>query len=74
MPVLDGYDTTRVIRKMDNKFKSAIPIIALTAFTQSEVSDKTERYKMNGYVSKPFNVNELHQLLKFYSNKKQKVV
>jgi PAS domain S-box-containing protein len=74
MPVLDGYDTTRVIRKMDNKFKSAIPIIALTAFTQSEVSDKTERYKMNGYVSKPFKVNELHQLLKFYSNKKQKVV
>ncbi len=74
MPVLDGYDTTRVIRKMDDFGKSRIPIIALTAFAQSEVSDKTKRYKMNGYVSKPFNVNELHQLLKFYSRKKQPVV
>ena len=74
MPILDGYETTRTIRKMDNSDKSMIPIIALTAFAQSEVSDKTERYKMNGYVSKPFNVNELHKLLKFYSGKKQQVV
>jgi len=74
MPVLDGYDTTRAIRKMNNSDKSIIPIIALTAFAQSEVSDKTERYKMNGYISKPFNVNELHKLLKFYSIKKQQVV
>ena len=74
MPVMDGYETTRAIRKIDNSAKSMIPIIALTAFAQSEVSGKTERYKMNGYVSKPFNVNELHKLLKFYSGKKQKVV
>ncbi|MDP5082271.1 MAG: response regulator [Winogradskyella sp.] len=74
MPVLDGYETTRAIRKMDNSVKSTIPIIALTAFAQSEVSDKTERYKMNGYVSKPFNVNELHKLLKFYSVQKQQLV
>ena len=71
IPVLDGYDTTRVIRKMDNSDKSTIPIIALTAFAKSEVSDKTTRYKMNGYVSKPVNVNELHKLLKFYSSKNQ---
>jgi CheY-like chemotaxis protein/nitrogen-specific signal transduction histidine kinase len=74
MPVLDGYDTTRAIRKMHNSDKSIIPIIALTAFAQSEVSDKTERYKMNGYISKPFNVNQLHKLLKFYSVNKQQVV
>jgi CheY-like chemotaxis protein len=74
MPVLDGYDTTRVIRKMDNSDKATIPIIALTAFAQSEISDKTARYKMNGYVSKPFVINELHKLLTFYSSKKQQVV
>lgn len=74
MPILDGYETTRFIRKMEDESKSMIPIIALTAFTESEVSDKTVRYKMNGYLSKPFNVNELHDLLTFYSVKKQQVV
>lgn len=74
MPILDGYDTTRIIRKMDDKIKSTIPIIALTAFTKSEVSAKTERYKMNGYISKPFDINELHSLLKHYSENKRHVV
>ena len=64
----------RVIRKMNNSDKSMIPIIASNGFCYNLKSViKIERYKMNGYVSKPFNVNELHQLLKFYSGKKQPV-
>lgn len=74
MPVLDGYDTSRIIRKMEDSSKSMIPIIALTAFSESEVGDKIKRYKMNGYLSKPFNIDELHKLLVFYSNKKQRVI
>ncbi|WP_299112263.1 response regulator [uncultured Winogradskyella sp.] len=71
MPVLDGYDTAKIIRKMDDTSKSTIPIVPLTAFSEVEVREKTERYKMNGYLSKPFDVNELHELLKFYSHKSQ---
>lgn len=74
MPVLDGYETTREIRKLNNPLKSEIPIIALSAFSKSEVSGKIERYRMNGYLSKPFDVNELHELLSFYSRSKQQVV
>ncbi|MDB9755297.1 ATP-binding protein [Winogradskyella sp.] len=74
MPVLDGYDTSRIIRKMEDSSKSMIPIIALTAFSESEVGDKIKRYKMNGYLSKPFKIDELHKLLAFYSNKKQLVI
>ncbi|MUU79631.1 PAS domain-containing hybrid sensor histidine kinase/response regulator [Winogradskyella endarachnes] len=71
MPVLDGYETTKVIRKMNDSSKSTIPIVALSAFTKEEVKEKIERYKMNGYLSKPFDVNELHELLNFYCHKKQ---
>ena len=74
MPILDGYETTRAIRKMRDESKSQIPIIALTAFSKAEVGDKIKRHKMNGYLSKPFNVNELHNLLKFYSHKEQQAV
>ena len=71
MPVLGGYETTMRIRKMSDNIKSIIPIVALTAFTESEVRDKTKRYKMNGYLSKPLDINELYDVLNLYSSKKQ---
>ncbi|WP_179376600.1 PAS domain-containing hybrid sensor histidine kinase/response regulator [Winogradskyella wichelsiae] len=71
MPVLGGYETTMRIRKMSDNIKSIIPIVALTAFTESEVRDKTKRYKMNGYLSKPLDVNELYNVLSLYSSEKQ---
>ncbi len=74
MPVLDGYKTTKAIRKLEDSSKSAIPIIALTAFTESEVGDKIKQYKMDGYLSKPFDVCHLYELLSFYANKKRLAV
>jgi PAS domain S-box-containing protein len=67
MPILDGYETAKKIRKLDDSTKSKIPIIALTAFAQAEIRDKTKRYKMDGYMSKPFAPSELYDILKFYS-------
>lgn len=63
MPILDGYETTSIIRKVSDSKKALIPIIALTAFSESEVFEKTERYKMNGLLSEPFDIDELDDLL-----------
>lgn len=71
MPVLGGYETTMQIRKMSDNIKSVIPIVALTAFTEVEVKDKTKRYKMNGYLSKPLNIKELYGVLSRYSSNKE---
>ncbi|NND10711.1 MAG: response regulator [Flavobacteriaceae bacterium] len=73
MPVLDGYETTRKIRSMKDSIKSSIPIIALTAFAENEVKVKTRKFKMDGYMSKPFDANEFHELLSFYSNRVKNV-
>jgi CheY-like chemotaxis protein len=67
MPVLDGYETTNIIRNMKDTEKALIPIIALTAFSESEVFEKIERYKMNGYLSKPLKATKLHNVLSSYS-------
>jgi CheY-like chemotaxis protein len=67
IPILDGYETTSIIRKMSNSKKALISIIALTAFSESEIFEKTERYKMNGLLSKPFDTNKLHDLPTSYS-------
>ena len=70
MPVMDGYQATATIRGLSKPQKAAIPIIALSAFSQEEVKEEAKAYKMDGYMTKPFNPNELYELLSFYSNKK----
>lgn len=68
MPILNGYKTTSRIRNLKDKGKASIPIIALTAFAQTDIKEKTKRYKMNGFMGKPFNPEKLYKLLEFYSN------
>lgn len=57
MPVLDGYDATKIIRQTE-KIKD-IPIIALTANAMKEDKDKCLAAGMNDYLTKPVNRNIL---------------
>ena len=52
MPVLDGYETSRIIRN-DPKFK-ALPIIALSAHVMSFEKERCYRIGITGYINKPF--------------------
>jgi CheY-like chemotaxis protein len=55
MPVMDGFDVSRRIRKMEQEESSKrIPIIALTASSYSEVKEQIQEAGMDDYVSKPF--------------------
>ncbi|MEC3906897.1 ATP-binding protein [Tamlana sp. 2201CG12-4] len=67
MPLLNGYETALAIRNLPDHTKANMPIIALTAFAQTDIKEKTERYKMNGFMGKPFNPEKLYTLLKTYS-------
>ncbi len=57
MPVLDGYAATRLIR--DSLQRSDLPILALTAGAMSGQRDKALAAGMNGFVTKPFQVDLL---------------
>lgn len=61
MPVMDGIEATRIIRKSDNLKISDIPIVALTAAIMSESHDKIEDLKINDYVLKPFKPHDLFE-------------
>jgi len=60
MPVMDGYTATKEIRKFNN----TIPIIALTASISIDIQEKAEEVGMNGFITKPFNPNELLGIIK----------
>ena len=65
MPVLDGIETTELIRKGEaGAEKKDIPIIALTAHVLSDVYTKCMRAGMNAYITKPINIRELKGILK----------
>lgn len=58
MPVMDGRETIRQIRRSGESWQS-VSVIALTADAMAEDRDKCIRMGMDGYVSKPVDQNEL---------------
>jgi len=63
MPEMDGYEATTCIRSLKDPIKSAVPIIALTASSNIDITDKVIQAGMNDYLSKPFNPDHLYQKL-----------
>lgn len=59
MPEMDGFETTRRIRKYRDKEKAQIPIMAMTADALVEERKKCFEAGMNDYLSKPFKQGEL---------------
>ena len=57
MPVMDGYEATRLIKSTEKGLKT--PIIALTASTFEDELKKIEALGMQGYIRKPFRENDL---------------
>jgi len=66
MPELDGYETTKAIRKLSDTVKSNLPIIAITATVNNQVIEDVLEVGMNGYLSKPFHPNDLFEELRKY--------
>jgi len=63
MPVMDGLEATRHIRKMEG-WQSKIHIIALTAEVSPEMESEIRKAGMNDYMTKPFVPDELKAKIK----------
>jgi CheY-like chemotaxis protein/two-component sensor histidine kinase len=61
MPVMDGIEASKIIRKSDNPRINTIPIVALTAAIMSESHDKIDELNINDYVLKPFKPHDLFE-------------
>ncbi len=63
MPVMDGYEAARQIRNRQKDFAACIPIIALTASSLEEGSDKCKAHGMDDYLTKPYKIEKLEAVL-----------
>ena len=59
MPIMNGYEAAAKIRRIDDRKKADIPIIALTANAFSEDKDNAIKAGMNDHVPKPIDMNVL---------------
>ncbi len=63
MPVMNGYEATRLIRRLENREAASIPILAMTANAFEEDKQEAMRAGMNGHISKPINISKLLETL-----------
>jgi len=63
MPVLDGFQATEAIRKLNDPAKARVPIIAMTAHALPGDAQRCLSADMDGYVSKPIDGDQLIELV-----------
>lgn len=64
MPVMNGYEATRMIRELDREDAKTIPILALTANAFDEDKKDALAAGMNGHISKPIEMSKLMKKIK----------
>ena len=63
MPVKDGYEATREIRRLENKKLASVPIIAMTANAFKEDKEEALRQGMDAHIAKPIEIETLFEAL-----------
>jgi PAS domain S-box-containing protein len=71
MPVMDGYETTRFIREQMPPEKSGIPILAMTAHAHISKEDRFSACRMDNFILKPFEPEELYYKVAKHVSKRQ---
>lgn len=64
MPILNGYEATRVIREIEAEKGIHTPIFALTAFAMKSDKDECLEAGMDDYISKPFKRQDFIRIIK----------
>ena len=59
MPVMDGLEAAKTIRRMARRDAQSVPIIAMTANAFDEDTKKSIESGMNGHLAKPVDIQEL---------------
>ena len=63
MPVMNGYEATREIRKLEDSKKASIPIIAMTANAFEEDKKNAIEAGMNAHLSKPIDIKKVKETI-----------
>ena len=63
MPIMNGYEATKMIRSLDREDAKVIPIIAMTANAFTEDRLRAKEAGMNEHIAKPVDANLLVKII-----------
>lgn len=66
MPVMDGLEAAGNIRKLPDKRRAGIPIIAMTADAFEEDIQRCKAAGMDGHISKPVDIEKMFNIIQYY--------
>lgn len=69
MPVMNGIEAVRNIRRKEKNGGKEIPIIAMTAQSERESKESCSLAGMNAYISKPVDPENLIRILRMYQKR-----
>ena len=72
MPVMNGYEATKLIRSLDREDARKIPIVAMTANAFTEDRMRAKEAGMDEHISKPFDVKLLLKVIHKLTENRQK--
>ena len=64
MPVMNGYEATRAIRRLPGRDQKALPILAMTANAFAEDVVRAKNAGMNEHIAKPLDMERLAEALR----------
>ncbi len=67
MPIMDGLEATKIIKKSEKFISKPIPIIAVSASAYSDDRKEATNFGVDDFISKPVELKKLHNLLIKYS-------
>lgn len=73
MPEMDGFETTRELRKRESSREVHLPVVALTAHAMERDKQRCLAAGMDAYAAKPIRMDELGQLLMKLTNAQREV-
>lgn len=66
MPLMNGYDTARMIRKLPGEYIRRIPMIAIVSGNDTDNISSLLRAGLNGQIKKPIELRDLYETLRCY--------
>jgi len=65
MPVMDGFEATMEIRRLEKKYdRKPVPIVAITASVVGKIEAECKASGMDDFLSKPFKTEDLKRIIK----------